>query len=336
MGKTNLIDAIYYLCIGKSYFHHQDKYVLRHATDFFRLEGQFLKSEKKSKIEIKLSNKKEILKNGKRYDRIIDHVGAFPVVMITPRDIEIFYEGSAERRRYMDYSLAQVDKPYLKALSAYNKIIKQRNAALKQFAQYGRIDDALLQSYDQKLIPLANYIFEQRTKFIESIESIFERCYQSISSSSESCKINYLSKLTDKPFAELLSEASKKDLIIQRTSVGIHKDDIEFEMNGENIKHFGSQGQLKSFVLALKIAQYEWLKSHTDTRPIFLLDDIFDKLDEQRIKELLNLLSDEMYGQVFITDTKEKILTALFNELNLNYKCIKVNQGKLIQNETIK
>jgi DNA replication and repair protein RecF len=331
MGKTNLLDAIYYLCIGKSYFTTRDLNVVSKGKEFFRLQANFDRNKDFSLVVAKVvpGKTKEIKRNSITYDRLIDHVGYLPVVIISPRDIQLFYEGSEERRKFLDYSISQYDKEYLRQLSVYNKLLKQRNAALKQFAKEQHVNKALLAAYNAKMLEPALYINKMRNDFVKELSPIFNSCYASISNEAESCQCTYKSQLTNSDFGELLRVAEPKDIVLQRTSVGTHKDDLSFFMNDSNLKTFGSQGQLKTFVLALKLAQYEMLFSHTSFKPILLLDDLFDKLDNKRVLHLLKLLSSDTFGQVFISDTHEEKLKELFAELKLDYSCLRITNGSI-------
>jgi len=333
MGKTNLLDAIYYLCVGKSYFAGSDRNVIRkvEATDFFRVEGQFDLLSKEEYIVAKVipGKRKEIERNKVPYQRLSEHLGNFPVVMIAPFDVDIALEGSESRRRFLDNTLSQLDTHYLSALIQYNKLLNQRNSALKQFAEQRRFDKALLEVYDKLMIPLANQIFEQRQTFLSNFEATFQQLHQAIASNKESVSYRYVSQLSERSFEELLATALEKDRILQRSTVGIHKDDIQFLIDDMPLKRFASQGQLKSFVLALKLAQYQTLRKDKSIAPILLLDDIFDRLDGNRVTQLIRLLLEQDFGQIFITDTDEHRMEQLIAAFNTDYRKFKIVEGRI-------
>ena len=330
-GKTNLLDAIYYLCMCKSYFTNSDLAVARHESNFFRLEGKFERHGEAETVvcKIQLRKQKVIERNKAAYKRLSEHIGHFPVVMIAPDDTMLAVGGSEERRRFLDNTLSQLDAIYLQHLIFYNKVLQQRNAALKRFAESGRFDQRLLNTYNQQLLGPAQYIHEARQAMIAALNPVFDNYYNLISNRSEQVSCCYTSKLEGANFASLLAESAEKDRILQRTTVGIHKDDLTFLLNDRPLKRFASQGQLKSFVLALKLAQYHRIREHQACTPILLLDDLFDKLDTHRIRGLLELLHDNTFGQVFITDTHEQRLEELLSGFSDIYKQFTVENGTL-------
>jgi len=305
MGKTNLLDAIYYLCMGKSYFRLPDSLIALHGESFFRLEGWFERAEKEEHIVAKVipRKKKELLRNGLAYQRLSEHVGLLPVVMIAPDDTGLATEGSEVRRAFVDNTLSQIHSAYLNHLILYNKLLKQRNALLKQFAEQQRFEPAMVEVYNQQMLEPAQAIFEARRSFMEDFQPLVQQAYARISLGAEEVSCRYRSKLAEEAFAALLAQAADKDRILQRTTVGPHKDDLLFEIGGYPLKRFASQGQLKSFVLALKLAQYQILQREKKVAPLLLLDDIFDKLDSKRVEQLLYLLMQQEFGQAFVTDT---------------------------------
>jgi DNA replication and repair protein RecF len=304
MGKTNLLDAVYFLCMGKTRS-GTDRNVLRKGADFFRLEGAFFRDGKKDKIVAKVvpGSQKTLERNDDAYPRIGDHVGWLPVVFKAPDDTALAMDGSEERRRFLDNTLCQLDQQYLQQLLSYNRVLQLRNAALKQFAEKHSFNDALLTTYDRQLLEPAAFIFAQRAAFIARFEPLFQKYYHLICAEKEAADCRYRSQLDGQDFAALLKQTLQKDRVLQRTTAGIHKDDLAFQLNEMPLKRFASQGQLKSFVLSLKLAQYECLKQEKAVRPILLLDDLFDKLDDERVNQLIQLLVKEEFGQVFITDT---------------------------------
>lgn len=327
VGKTNILDAIYYLCMCKSYFLPSDSDVVLRGGDFLRLEGVFSKNNHREKIVAKVQarRKKIFERNDVPYSVLSEHIGFLPIVMIAPDDTELVKEGSEERRRFIDNTLSQLDGVYLTHLIFYNRVLEQRNSLLKKYAdtEGGQQSDLenLLGIYDKQMLPSAMYIFEKRKQFVSDFEPIFNGIYQTISDANETVKVVY-----DSQFENIGSQNNEngagetnfwlatrqKDKILQRTTFGIHRDDLRFEMGGKSVKKFGSQGQLKSFVIALKLGQYEILRGIKSEPPILLLDDIFDKLDEQRVKNLLQLIVNQAYGQIFITDTHEDRINEIF------------------------
>ncbi len=330
-GKTNLIDAIYYLGLTRSYFNHSDTHNFKHDTDFMRIAGNFVSGKKKVSIAAKIKKKspKVFEKNKKKYEKLADHIGLIPTVMIAPKDQQLIYEGSEERRRFIDSTISQLDSTYLQHLIEYNYVLRQRNQLLKDYGKNRSLDLSLLDIYDKSLVEHGNYIHAKRTEMILEMTPVFHEMYSKISGNSEVCDIQYKSKLTDQPFAELLLESREKDKILQRTSTGVHKDDIKF-FNEENmIRYVGSQGQQKSFILALKLSQYEILHLRQNEKPIILLDDIFDKLDGNRVMHLISLLKDIDIGQVFITDTELNRLRLIFEELKYDFSLFEVKDDNV-------
>ncbi len=303
MGKTNLLDAIHYLCTGKSKFLASDRLLSRHGTDFFRLEGRFLSGNEQETVVAKVANnrKKALECNGIAYQKLSQHIGRLPCVFIAPDDIYLIREGSEERRKFLDNILSQLSKEYLQNLMLYNSILKQRNAILKQWKE--RPDPALLDIYSDQLVVPAGFLHHQRADFVHTFLPLLEEKYQCLSNDQEAVNLKYHSQLNENAIADLLREAREKDILLQRTTVGIHKDDLKFRINGHPLKQFGSQGQLKSFLLALKLTEYQVLKTQKQIKPILILDDIFDKLDQNRIRQLIEIIVQESYGQVFISDT---------------------------------
>lgn len=328
MGKTNLLDAVHYLCMCKSaVLSGSDKLLIRHENSFFRLDGTFQRLEKRETIVVKMvANKRKIIeRNQVPYTRIAEHIGLLPVVMIAPNDTQLAMEGSEERRRFWDATISQLDGAYLQHLMAYNKILTQRNAYLKNKKQ--PVKASLLDIYDEQLAAPASYIFEKRQAFTQILIPIFQTFYARISGGQEAVSIAYKSKLQTADLSELLAEAREKDRILQRSTVGTHRDDWEFSFDGYPVKRFASQGQLKSYVLALKLAQYELLRQEKEIEPILLLDDIFDKLDNTRVTQLLNLLVQGKFGQIFLTDTDKDRIENIIASLNVDYQKFMIEDG---------
>lgn len=329
MGKTNVLDALYFLCLGKSYFSNTDKMVMMMDKDFFRLESIFVGDKDREIVVIKskAGSRKEIEISGKKAERISDHVGRFLCVIIAPDDIHMMLEGSEERRNFLNNTIVQTDKAYLDDMLLYNGLLKRRNALLKSFAEQRRFDDLLLESVTTGMYAPAERIHQQRKQHTQQMAPLFEEIYAEISGNRETCGIVYESQLGSGNLAALMQANKDKDRVLTRTTQGIHKDDLLFTMNGEPLRHFASQGQLKSFVLALKITQYCMLEANSGQKPILLLDDIFDKLDHTRVKHLLALLIKRQFGQTFITDTNQERIQKILTELGAAYKLFQVKDG---------
>lgn len=329
MGKTNLLDAIHYLCMGKSHFYLPDQQVARHGTDFFRLEGHFEINGKNERIVAKVQPKKKkvLERNAVPYHRLSEHIGLLPVVMITPNDTYLASEGSEARRGFMDNTLSQLDSHYLSQLILYNKLLQQRNALLKQMAQGRNNDHDLLEAYGQQMLAPAQLIHQKRAAFIEQFQPPLAEVYQTLCGGQEKATCVYRSKLSEHSLGELLIANTEKDRFLQRTTAGPHRDDLIFELDGHAVKRFASQGQLKSFVLALKLAQYQLLQGQKKRSPLLLLDDIFDKLDSDRVSHLLGLLLNGDYGQVFITDTDQKRLYEIAQQYETDCLYYRVDHG---------
>ncbi len=305
VGKTNILDAIYHLSFGKSYFNPVSTQNIKHGTEFFVIDGEFEKEERSEKIicSFKKGAKKVIKRNGKAYERFSEHIGFLPLVIISPADRDLIIEGSETRRKFIDGVISQSDKAYLSNLIAYNKVLTQRNSLLKYFVANQTFSADTLTIYNDQLHQYGTALFEKRKEFLETFIPIFKEQYAAISDQEEQIDLSYESKLSETPLKNLLEENLAKDRIVQYTSVGIHKDDLNFTIAGYPIKKFGSQGQQKSFLIALKLAQFHFIKQQSKTTPILLLDDVFDKLDENRVSQLIALVEQENFGQLFLSDT---------------------------------
>ena len=330
-GKTNLLDAIYYLSLCKSYFNPIDSQQIKQGTDFFIITGNFNRNDKAEHIacSVKRNQKKQFKRNKKDYQRLADHIGLLPLVMVSPYDISIIIEGSDERRKFIDNVISQTDNAYLDELMVYNKVLANRNALLKQIADTGRYDPGLLEVLDEQLTVSGNRIFDKRKLFMGSFTEIFNKHYQFLSDDAEQVEMIYDSQLLQSDFAGLLKKNTEKDRVLERTNAGIHKDDLVFSIHGMPMKKFGSQGQQKSFLIALKLAQYSFLDQQNKFKPILLLDDIFDKLDDQRVTKLMQMISNHDFGQVFITDTNEDRVKNIFNNIGVAIKLFKVKGGEI-------
>jgi DNA replication and repair protein RecF len=316
-GKTNLLDAIYWLGLTKSAFQVQDAFSIQHEAEFMMVDGIFYKGSKTIQISCSLprGQRKVILSDKKPYERISEHIGLFPVVLVAPNDTDLVRDGSEERRRFFDGVLSQLDQFYLQDLLQYNKVLTQRNSMLKIFSDRHYVDDDLLDTYDESLMGLANRIFERRQRFLSDFELLVQKYYAFLGESREAVTINYQSEVESLDFRENFRRHRLRDLQTQRTLMGIHKDDFLFEMNGVALRKFGSQGQQKSFVLALKLAQFDLIAIEKEMKPLLLLDDIFDKLDDRRIQKLIQLIENGTFGQVFLTDARPERTGELLKEV---------------------
>lgn len=335
-GKTNLQDAIHYLCLGKSYFSSGDRHIVHHGEEGFRVEGVFERLQRNHKVALKVrvGQSKELSLDAKKYEKLSDHLGFLPIVIIAPADIMLLLEGGEARRKLMDYSLTQIDRDYLHHLMSYNRLLKQRNALLKQFNDRQYFDKVLLDAITQKMIEPAHHIHKKRKAFCEKLSTKFEEKYKIISGDRELCKCQYRSDLDDASLDDLMNESLEKDSLMGRTRKGIHKDDIKFYIHDELLKPYASQGQLKSFILSIKLAQYDILRDHLgEDKPIVVLDDIFDKLDMNRVKALLELLSQDHFGQVFLSDTSTTRIPGLMKELKTEIAVFHVDNATLVRNE---
>ncbi|NQV53259.1 MAG: DNA replication/repair protein RecF [Flavobacteriales bacterium] len=328
-GKTTMLDAIYYLAFCKSFFNPIDSQNIRHDHEFFVIDGKFVLDGEEERIfcGLKRNEKKRFKRNQKEYSRLADHIGVIPLVMIAPSDGELIREGSDVRRKFMDGIISQYNKGYLDTLLQYNRVLAQRNALLKHQWIEGKFDSTSLDVFDEQLSGLGNDIHAERVKFLEGYLPIFSNFYQLISGGAEQVSIQYGSQLSEKPLLALLKEARKGDYRAQYSTQGIHKDDLEFTIGNYPMKKFGSQGQKKSFVTALRLAQFDYLKELKQRKPILLLDDIFDKLDDSRVAALMKLVSEDHFGQIFITDANLHRVPDLFKDENVPLKKFRVDQG---------
>ncbi len=305
IGKTNILDAVYHLANGKSYFNPLAVQNIKHGEDFFVIDGEFEKNERTEQIlcSLKKGQKKILKRNGKVYEKFSDHIGFIPLVIISPSDSDLIIEGSETRRKFIDSVISQLDNSYLQQLIQYQKIISQRNALLKYFALNHVFETDTLSIYNEQLNTLGQFIFEKRKKFLIDFIPIFNNYHREITNSAETVQLVYQSDLFEKDTLTLLEENISKDRALHYTSVGVHKDDLSFEIDNYPIKKFGSQGQQKSFLIALKLAQFDFVKKQSGEKPILLFDDIFDKLDEFRVSKIIEMVNKEEFGQLFISDT---------------------------------
>lgn len=321
-GKTNLLDAIYYCCFTKSYFGGTDLLNINFDREGFRLEADFQNNESIHKVVCihRGNHKKEFLLNAIPYDKFSKHIGLIPAVIIAPDDIEIITGGSEGRRRYLDTVLSQLDAEYLQQLIVYNKVLQQRNSLLRS----GMDDEQLLQVFDMQMLGPGKFIYERRKQFANELIPLVHQFYNEIADNTESITVTYESRLQNESLEDLFKNNRDKDRYLQRTSAGVHKDDLGFELNGKVFRTIASQGQRKSLLFALKLAEYELIRLNKGFAPLLLLDDVFEKLDDNRMQNLLHWVCNENNGQVFITDTHKERLLAAFEQLNVNGQIIEL------------
>ncbi len=322
IGKTNILDAIYHLANGKSYFNPLAVQNIKHGEEFFVVDGEFKKNNRTEQIlcSLKKGQKKILKRNSKLYEKLSDHIGFIPLVIISPADRDLIVEGSETRRKFMDSVISQLDNSYLQELIQYQKIISQRNALLKYFALNHVFENDTLSIYNEQLNNLGQLIFNKRQHFLVDFIPIFNKYHQEITNSSETVQLIYQSDLFEKDTITLLQENLSKDRVLQYTSVGVHKDDLSFEIDNYPIKKFGSQGQQKSFLIALKLAQFDFVKKQSGEKPILLFDDIFDKLDEFRVSKIIEMVNNEEFGQLFISDTHPERTEDIVKTTHQSYK----------------
>ncbi|MCO5260692.1 MAG: DNA replication and repair protein RecF [Crocinitomicaceae bacterium] len=319
-GKTNILDAVHYLSMCKSYLNTIDRQNIHFDQQFFSILGSFSKDDKDYDIHcaFKIGAKKVFKKNKKEYEKLAEHIGLFPTVIISPYDKDLISGGSELRRKWIDGIISQSDKDYLADIQKYAKILAQRNALLKHMYENGFFELESIDVWNEQLIFIGNRIHQKRSAFLADFIPVFKNHYNQIGIESDNVTIEFRSQLNEASFAELLKLNERKDAHSQYTNAGIHKDDLVFLIKGYPVKKFGSQGQQKSFVIALRLAQYDWLKQNLNIKPILLLDDIFDKLDRNRVQRLMDLVSSDFFGQVLVTDTDEERIRQTFEENNIS------------------
>ena len=313
-GKTNLLDAIHYLSMTKSAFATSDKFTFRHGTDEFSLAGTYrMENGLASRFALKMTSKgeKKVRRDDKPYNKVSEHIGVLPVVIVSPSDISLVSESGDERRRFMNAVLSQMDREYMTALQQYNRLLLQRNKMLKD----QNIDRSLLEVIDMRMTALAEPVHQARKRFVEELRPIVSEYYKAVSGGSEQIDIEYESDLDKAGLDMLLQSSYDKDRMLKYTTVGVQRDDLVFMMNGHPIRRCGSQGQQKSFLVSLKFAQYEIMKRNYGFAPILLLDDVFDKLDMTRISNLLQMVSGNDFGQIFITDSNKVRMSGIVDGL---------------------
>lgn len=347
-GKTNLLDAVYFLSLSKSAFHSQDILNINHEADFFIIDGTFATGEttptqesehlRHTQITISLQKgqRKVLLADKKPYERVSEHIGRFPVVLMAPNDTDLVREHAEDRRHFFDGVLSQLDPDYLRAYLAYQQVLKQRNSLLKIFAERSMVDNDLLDTYDEPLLELAQQIHDRRQRFVQDYLPAFRKHYAFLSQAREEVNIVYESEVSKPDFADEFRHFRRRDTVLQRTTMGVHKDDYLFTIGGSGadagavepvpLKKFGSQGQQKTFVIALKMAQFDQLQAEKNVKPILLLDDIFDKLDDRRIGKLIELMEQETFGQLFITDARPERTRQLLESVRADVRFFEVGR----------
>ncbi len=332
-GKTNLLDAIHYLCLSKSYFNPADSQQIYHDEDFFMVQGNFdrLKKDENIHIGLRRNQRKLIKRNKKEYGLISEHIGQFPLVISSPSDSMLITEGSEERRRFLDAALSQTDTSYLDTLISYNRILLNRNMLLKQMHERRNFDADILEVYNEQMLKSGEEIFLKRKNYLIDFTIIFNQFYNFLSGNKEQVELIYESQLLEGDFKGQLRNALETDRLLKRSTIGIHKDDLLFSLSGKPLKKFGSQGQQKSFLLAMKLTQYHFLKIEKGFAPLLLLDDLFDKLDYTRIKNLLELVLKENFGQLFITNTQAEPILDILEKLAIEPQMFFVEDGKVFE-----
>jgi len=331
VGKTNILDAVHYLSLTKSFFNVIDSIAIRHGEDYFIINGTFVKNGDEDQIYCAFQRQKQkiLKKNGKEYQKLSDHVGKYPVVMISPADSALISEGSEERRRFLNKIISQYDTGYLDSVLKYNKALQQRNRLLKEFSSSGKFDNDSLMIWDAQLVKYGSYIYRERTNLVNELIPVFQEYYSMISTDKEVVKLTYRSHLLQEDFTQALISSLDKDRFLEYTTVGIHKDDLILEMNGHPVKLLGSQGQQKSYLVALKLAKFDYIRRKSGIPPVLLLDDIFDKFDAERVEQIIRLVGNSRFGQIFITDTHQSRLKEILATHNTDYRLFMIRNNKV-------
>lgn len=331
VGKTNILDAIYHLSMCKSYFNLPDLQNIRHQEPFFVIQGKYLRKEEEVAIYcgIKRGQKKIFKKNQKAYEKLSEHIGLLPLVMISPEDVSLIDGGSEERRRLIDGIISQCNRNYLHRLIRYNKALVQRNSLLKSAAGK-RLDPEMLGIWDEQLAESGELIRQERITFLKEFREVFQRYYELLSLGREQVQLDYRPSVKEGDLLAALQAAMERDRLLTYTTVGIHRDDLSLNLEGYPVKKIGSQGQKKTFLIALKLAQYDWLYRMNGLKPLLLLDDIFDKLDTDRVRQIVSIVGGEMFGQVFLTDTNRGHIDDILHTQGVDYKLFAVDHGEIL------
>jgi DNA replication and repair protein RecF len=326
VGKTNILDAIHYLSLTKSFFNSIDSISIKHGEDYFIIRGTFVRDDEEDQIYCAFQKQKQKLlkRNGKEYKKLSDHVGKYPVVMISPADSALITEGSEDRRKFMNKIISQYSAEYLDSVLKYSKALQQRNKFLKDINTSGNFDPDVLAIWDAQLVKYGSYVYNEREVLINELIPVFQEYYSLISSGKESVKLKYRSHLSEGNFTETLQNSFNKDRYLEYTTIGIHKDDLLLEMDDFLVKSLGSQGQQKSYLVALKLAKFDYIKRKAGFSPILLLDDIFDKFDSERVEQIIRLVGNHRFGQIFITDTHQNRLKDILSSHKTDYKLFRI------------
>lgn len=329
VGKTNILDAIHYLSLTKSFFNSIDSISIKHGEDYFIIRGTFVRDDEEDQIYCAFQKQKQKLlkRNGKEYKKLSDHVGRYPVVMISPADSALITEGSEDRRKFMNKIISQYSAEYLDSVLKYSKALQQRNKFLKDINTSGNFDPDVLAIWDAQLVKYGSYVYNEREVLINELIPVFQEYYSLISSGKESVKLKYRSHLSEGNFTETLQNSFNKDRYLEYTTIGIHKDDLLLEMDDFLVKSLGSQGQQKSYLVALKLAKFDYIKRKAGFSPILLLDDIFDKFDSERVEQIIRLVGNHRFGQIFITDTHQNRLKDILSSHKTDYKLFRISDN---------
>lgn len=331
VGKTNILDAIHYLSLTKSFFNNIDSISIRHGEDYFIINGIFAADGEEDQIYCAFQKQKQkvLKKNSKEYQKLSDHVGKYPVVMISPADSALVSEGSEERRKFMNKIISQYNPEYLDSVLKYSKALQHRNRLLKDFRLTGNFDGDALQIWDSQLVKYGTYVYQERKILVDELIPVFQENYSTISQGKETVRLSYKSHLSEGNFSEALLNSVAKDRFLEYTTIGIHKDDLLLEMNDHSVKSLGSQGQQKSYLVALKLAKFDYIKRKSGVSPILLLDDIFDKFDAERVEQIIRLVGNHSFGQIFITDTHQSRLHEILSSHDTDYRLFRINNNSV-------
>ncbi|MDP4665587.1 MAG: DNA replication and repair protein RecF [Flavobacteriaceae bacterium] len=327
-GKTTVLDAIYYLSFCKSYFNAIDSQNIRYGEAYFLLQGRIERNGENDKLScgVKSGQKKQFRRNDKEYTRLADHIGMYPAVIMTPNDIDLIKEGSEVRRKFIDSIISQYNRTYLDRLIDYNRVLLQRNNLLRYFSENRTWDEESIDIWDQQMIEIGSYLHQERKLFVDAFIPTFNSFYQRISGNAEDVSLAYQSELSEGGYGEKLKRHHERDRQLRRSNCGIHKDDLDFLIDGHPIRRFGSQGQQKTYLIALKLAQFAFIEKATGVKPLLLLDDIFDKIDDKRVSALLQLVSERTFGQIFISDTHEDRVPKMFEEITTDVRIFRISK----------
>lgn len=329
VGKTNILDAIHYLSLTKSFFNNTDSINIRHGEDYFIIRGVFEREGEEDEISCAFQKQKQkiVRRNSREYRKLSEHVGRYPVVMISPADSALIIEGSEERRKFMNKIISQYNPVFLDAVLNYTRSLQQRNRVLKDLRLNPGSALDMLSIYDDQLIKYGSFIYEERQKLIDELIPVFQEYYDMISSGREKVRLQYRSHLSAGDFGKQLRESVSRDMVLEYTTVGIHKDDLMLEMDGYPVKSLGSQGQQKSYLVAIKLAKFDYIKRKAGFSPVLLLDDIFDKFDAGRVEQIIRLVGNNRFGQIFITDTHRDRLQKILSSHNTNYRLFGIEEN---------